>query len=198
MAIRKRMIKAGGLPIIPEEEIASRIQSVKDYCYQLRDQALVSYMYLTGSRVEEIVKFMDETPPSKQIADPIKKNQIVFEGNFMIINNVRCLKRRKRGLRSIPIPISKEDLFMPFLKNYLDTIKDEDFLFNMTRQRALQILDEIGMFPHYLRHLRATYLTTKYGFTHSELKQFFGWTSTAPADFYVHLNIENLKEKMLK
>jgi len=50
---------------------------------------------------------------------------------------------------------------------------------------------------HYLRHCRATHLVTIYGFDSMRLVKYMGWTDARPADTYVHLNVDDLADKMM-
>ena len=116
----------------------------------------------------------------------------------MRIYNVRSLKRRGYKPRTIPCIIEKEGEFYQIFKKYYDSIGDDAFMFDYTRQRVYQVLGKAGLFPHWLRHHRATYLVLDYGLSAAELKQFFNWSNSAPADNYVHLNVDNLIDKMVK
>ena len=44
--------------------------------------------------------------------------------------------------------------------------------------------------------MRATHLTTDYGFSAQELRKFFGWATSTMADNYSHLNVEDIARKM--
>ena len=106
-------------------------------------------------------------------------------------------KRRKIIERNILIPIEKEKEFIKIVVDYINTLEANDLLFDMTRQRAWQIIkDNTGLFNHLFRHMRATHLTTDYGFSAQELKQFFGWASTTQADVYSHLSQIDIARKM--
>jgi len=216
MGIRKDLKDNNGglLPVLARYEVLDRAREL-----ELRDQALVSFLYLTGCRVEECCKYIKEYLPNrtlkpmdkelgkrveveapqdrKFVGKPIQKKQIEFEDDVMIIRNVRILKRKQVLIRDIPILVwEKERAFINIIREYLRTIGDDTPLFDITRQRAYQILSSVGLFPHWLRHIRATHLVRDYGFNTEHLRQFTGWTDQRPAATYVHLNIKDLVQKM--
>jgi len=154
MAVRKNLMEGREeLPVLQKYELLDRIKQLED----LRYQALISFIYLTGARVEEVCKYIP---------------------------------------RAIPILIKKEQKFMEIIKEYLNTLNEDDPLFPIVRSRAYQIMSKVGLFPHYLRHLRLTHLTIEYGFRVAELMEFTGWGSSHSADSYIHLNVANLKDRM--
>jgi len=214
MGLRKQIKeKYGIIPALARYEVLDKIKEM-----ELRDRALVCFLYLTGCRIEEACKFIKETNPRrilikkdnkgnrvevpmpidrKMVGTPITKKQIEIENDVMIIRNVRILKRKKMMIRDIPVIIwDKEMPFIDTVKEYIDSLKDDDFLFDMTRQRGHQILAEANLFPHWLRHIRATHLVRDYGFNTEHLRQFTGWTDSKPAAQYVHLNVDDLLAKM--
>lgn len=220
MAVRKKIIETYGyLPILKRYEILERINALDN----IRDRALVAFLYLTGCRIEEVVKYYWEAqthrrlkikkgqPETKDLpipikvlkGEPIKKKQLEFKNDVIIIQDVRSLKRGKYEdskrvrLRNVPIFIAPNEMpFIEIVQEYIKTKGLDDPLFDMTRQRASQILNKIGMFNHYLRHIRDTHLVLDYGFSAAELKQYNNWASSITADNYVHLNIDNLIDKM--
>ena len=152
-----------------------------------RDRALIALEYLTGARVSELLQ--------------VKRIQIekVYKINsdFIQINNVPTLKRRKPMIRTVLIPVLREKDYLLVVLEYVNRLDAEQILFPMTRQRAWQIVhDNTGYFNHFFRHIRATHLTTDYGFTAQQLRQFFGWASSSMADNYSHLNMEDIARKM--
>jgi len=221
------------------KKLKENLTSIGELLYKInnmdnaRDKALVSFLYMTGCRIEEVVKFkrkvcfecgekikyVHTTKEGdivkhyinwchkckkevnhiwKVLGEPIKKFQIEFKENSMLITQVRSLKRGEWMPRNIPIPYIKEQEFINIFKNYIDTLEDGAVLFPFSRERAHQIVKKIGLHCHHFRHLRSTRLATEYGFNAADIKQHHGWSSSKPADTYVHLNWQYLEKKMLK
>lgn len=214
MGIRQEVVKNNQVPLLKRYEILERVNNTK----RLKDKALISFLYLTGCRIEEVVKFIQEKRNNRVIinretkqrenkpiiyrtlkGDPIQKKQIEITDSYIIIHNVRTLKRRQDSLllRSIPILRSeREKTFIDIVLKYIEPLEENDYLFNMTRQSAYKKLKKVVLFPHWLRHIRLSHLAIDYNFTHAELRQFTNWSSGAMADKYIHLNVTNLLNKM--
>lgn len=164
--------------------------NVIEKIYNLEHRALICFLYLTGARIGELLD--------------IKKYQLEFDTikgtPFLIINNVKTLKRRTPVFRRVPIPLTKRE--QPFLKPFLDFIKpleQDELLFKFDRKKAWAIVkDKTYLFPHYLRHIRLTHLKIEHGFDALDLKQFTGWKDTRPAETYAHLDVRSIAEKMTK
>ncbi len=199
MGIRQKIIETyKELRPLARYELLDIIHSMKGEHIE-RDQALVSFLYLTGCRIEEVCKYIVPNKNGLNIYKgfPIQKKQVTSREGVVIIQNVRCLKRKKELRRNIPIIINDLDnKFLSLLLNYVLKLQEEDYLFNIGRVRAYQILSKVGLFPHYLRHIRLTHLVTDYGFSDAHLKQFTGWSDGRPASVYTHLNVENLIKQM--
>lgn len=180
----------------------------------IRDRALISILYLTGARIEEVVGLKDHN--KKYIVPPLKVGQIQkYNDDFYIIKEMPVLKRRAElkldinneyildtPKRNVPIFIKKELPFWNFFKQYLDfvylkTKNDNAILFKMTYQRAWQITNKYTkMFNHLFRHSRASHLVEHYNFADEQLRTFFGWATNQMASNYVHLNMSNIIKAM--
>lgn len=191
---------------------------------EIRDKAFVSFLYLSACRVEECVQYIKEIARHKpeerdikgeyimrtgidgkkypaeereHISEPLRRDSIVDFHDHLLVTDVRNLKRRDK-IPPRPIPIFKGELEMPFikhLKRYIDTLDPNLFMFDFTRQRAFQILEDIGINPHQLRHTRLTHLCTFYPFSLFDLQNFVAWKSIKSADSYVHLTKEDILVK---
>lgn len=198
MAIRKQLIaQYGEVPALQRYEIIDKINQLNN----IRDRALIAFLYLTGARIEEVVRHYkkdQETGTMKMKDYPILKKQIELSDKYIFVRDVRSLKRRNKKpyKRDIPIPKHQNDEF--FIKTFLDhyyTVADDDPLFNITRQRASQILGKVNLFNHWLRHTRDTHLVRDYKFSAAELRHFNNWRSSSTADIYTHLNLDDLLNK---
>ena len=170
---------------------------------KLRDQALIVFCYLSGGRISELVKARKKGTRFNKYEYPgVKKEQVKIEyyndKAFVILYQIPILKRRGTiPMRNIPIPFEHDKDMASILLTYVGGLKDDQALFPITRQRAWQLIRKhTGWFPHYFRHLRNTHLVTDYNFSSSHLKEFNGWASSRPADFYIHLNWKNVADRM--
>jgi len=168
------------MPLMDKEELLSALNILE----KTRDRALVSSLYLTGARISEIVR-------------KLRKNQIKIRGKFLIVEGVPILKRREKEFlkRNIPINMEKERPFVNIFLRWYESCPTP-ILFNISRIHAWRIINKVGLFPHYLRHLRLSHLVTEYGFNSSELRHFTGWKEETTASWYVHLRTEDLMRKM--
>lgn len=206
MAVRKHIKEkhGGTTPALQRYEI---LRAIKD-CDNPRDSALIATLYLTGCRIEELVRYKHY---DKNVSgQAIKKEQIEIADTRITIRNVRTLKLTKltrvngekvkqhRGEhRSIPILLNQLD--KPFIDIFLQHITPLEAnapLFNISRVMAYLILSKVGIYPHLLRHARLTHLSQDYNFKESDLRQFTGWSTSNTAKHYVHLNVTDLFEKM--
>jgi integrase len=202
-------------PILTREELVKRITIDS---ITVRDRALIAFLYLSACRIEEVVRYVKtknlrrvlrnketkelESKPLEhtiKAGDPIKKSQIeIRPGTIIIVNDVRTLKRKKYYARKIPIPINdrERELVAMFIW-YLKSLNEDEYLFDISRVRAWQILRSIDLHPHYLRHMRNTHLAIDYNMSSSQIQKLNGWGVSSTADVYVHLNIEDLIKHMV-
>lgn len=163
-----------------------------------RNKALLAFLYLTGCRISEVVRYKKK---GALIGQPIKKKQIEIRRNELRIYNVRVLKSRiKHKIRVIPILIN--DLERQFINHFLEYYKGLDnpdtYLFNLSRDWVYRLLAKEGLFPHWLRHARLTHLVVDYDFNEQQLQKFTGWDTTKTAPVYTHLKVDDLFDKMKK
>lgn len=188
---------------IPDrEKLIERIKGLKSS----RDKMMVSFLFLTGCRISELVGITypnqkDENGQYKR-EYAIKFKQIEYPKekgmqDTIMIKDVWTLKRRNKPLRrNIPINIENEEVLWGFIGNYIRNKDPEGYLCPITRSRALQIIQKIGIFPHLLRHIRLTELHLKENFQQADLKLFTGWRSGSSAESYIHPQEDDLVKKL--
>lgn len=156
MAVRREILdKEKQLDILTREELLYKILKIETGLY-LRNRALISFLYLTGMRVEECVKYivarnMKRTVIEKDINGrrirvsrpiersilmglPLKKKNLEFrEDNILLVKNVRILKRKKKTflkggtLLARNIPIYIHAREQPFVNFIKDYISTIDY-----------------------------------------------------------------------
>ena len=144
----------------------------------LRNKTLIKLLATTGIRIAEALKIrpMD-----------LKDTKLLIQG-----------KGAKQ--RTIDITSDMEKL----LRNYLQyrIIKDDELIFNMTRQGAWLIVkntvekNEISkkISPHSFRHSFAT-LWCKLGYNESALRKHMGWHKSFDVSIYVDLANQDISEQ---
>ncbi len=183
-----------------------------------RAKALFAMYYLTACRVSEIVKvtnlwkkkYIKEGNKFKEISkEPIdhnypgiKKGEIKFGMEY----DKQCMyirtenrKHKQRTTKRQPIPIELEQPIVEFIKDYIKDIDDDSILFNFKSKRATQIIvDSTDFNVHFIRHIRATHLVTKYDFNEQALIKFMGWTDARPAKNYMELSSKDIFQQFYK
>lgn len=192
MGVRDKLKRENNsLPMLQRYELLERLKQLGT----MRDRALGSFLYLTGCRIEEVVRYKSYKYDKKGQA--IKKKQVSQLEDRIMVYGVRVLKRKDGVIKNMVIRRNSLDKpFIELLEPYLLTLDPEDCLFDMCRQRAYQILEEVDLYPHYLRHLRTTHLVIDFNFSGEHLKNFHAWASSRMAEEYVHLNTTDIFEKM--
>ena len=111
-----------------KDYINQRIEQVSNHQYKM----LLVFLWYSGVRITEAVS--------------LRKTDIDFDNCVM---NLRWLKSRKYNTRNVPIHPQLRDI----LQLYVATLKTEDRVFPITRQRAWQITKRyLNGHPHQLRH----------------------------------------------
>jgi integrase len=193
--MKKRKLQDFEQPIVTRERLLELMQQT----YSLRIRALFCFLYLTGSRISEVIRHIRAS--NFEIAD--------LEGTeFLYINRIPVLKKKKAIVRQVAVNIKKERAFVEPLMEYVLFVserRDENVpLWNLSRVTAYRFMREItcreypdGLFNHFFRHQRLSHLVLYYGFNQNELKEFSKHTNITNLDFYVHLSSKDIARKML-
>jgi integrase len=156
--------------------------------------AFAAMLYLTGSRVSEIIydkKGYKITKANIQI-------ETIDNKQFLVIHGIRTLKRRADKdiiLERTDLSSFKHDAdFIEIILDYIKDKQDDARLFGYSRTRACRIIKRMlgqEYSPHYLRHLRFTHLA-KMGWNATQLKTKVNLASSMIPDKYTHLNYRDL------
>lgn len=187
-----------------QEQVFQKLKAIKDP--ELRAFAFFSYQ--TGERISEVkqLKFGDITIQSKD------------KHRYALVK-APTLKNRRKGIRLLPIPlfVSIEAIMYEYFNSIYSHRIDEIFkhigsrnnvwyklkkevkfsceVFNLDTKKTEQ--QEIRLNPHLLRHFRLTHLVQLYQYDAFRLMEFAGWSSTAPAKFYVSLGWQDLAQQFV-
>lgn len=155
------------------EEIVGRLE-------RLRDQALISFLYLTGARISEALE--------------VRAEDFRIEGDWLLVELV-TLKRRDRLRREVPIPLRD-----PLSRYVVEWVRQvgRGRLWPFTRRYALMILKSArpDVHLHELRHTRLTELVREYDFNEYELMRWTGWKTSKVATEYIKLKWRDLVRKL--
>jgi len=165
----------------PQNYSYEKIKEMISTCEDKEAQSIGALAYGSGARVSEL--------------NHITKIDIQIKDKYMEINCIVLKKRYKTKLNQSRIAIIRldEDWIIEPIKRLMQGKQDQDILVPMYRMKIYRILmKEFGFNPHFFRALRATHLS-RLGYSAHQLKNFFGWSSIAPSDFYVGLNTKDLE-----
>jgi integrase len=175
----------------------------------IRNFAFIAFMYLTASRVSEVVGIKKQGKKDIYSVPPIKKEQVYFSNRYglkvLIIENIPVLKRRKTKtgqypLRNLAIPFDHEPELIGYVEKWFNILPtdEETILFNFSSRWALYICDKyLGKFNHFWRHSRLSDLVKIYDFKDTQLQHYVGWSNTQMAAKYVHLSSDDLLKTMV-
>jgi len=172
--------------LLTEEEILGIVQK----CDNIRDRALISVLAESGCRVSEI--------------GTLKIKHVSFEeyGARLTVNG-------KTGMRKILI-INSAPYLQEWINHHSDNYTDNYLWIRsdgkiISYVRIAKILKSAAkkagikkrMYPHLLRHSRATSLANK--MSEASMKQYFGWTqSSKMASIYIHMSGKDTDEAILQ
>lgn len=148
----------------------------------LQYQALISFLYLSGVRISEALMLT-------------RNNFWTNEDGTRLIVKVPVVKtgaRKKEGFvseRLIVIPTDSVEIcfFSDLLFEWVNSKKKGEKIWNIDRRRAWEALKQLNptVYLHLFRHTRASRFADK-NISGTKAAAWFGWTSSATYDRYVH------------
>lgn len=166
--------------------------------YKIRDMALIFLLYISAARVTEIVGGKVLIGNVVKKLEPLNVDQFILEDKTLWIRGLKIVKQKyvKRGSRwlpvleardypeRIPIPLFLDEepfnKFTIIIKDHLEARPSGAPLFEMTRGRVNQIINEYGQFPHYYRDMGLKLWKRYFENDSFKLKKFSGhkrWSS---------------------
>jgi integrase len=178
--------------VITEEDVFNHDEIVSiatNTMYPLQHRALIAIVYLSLSRIGEVVKRLTR----KQI-DIIKIN----DQDVLVFRNLYTEKNKQHPKRNVPVIISKELDLVNVISEYISPIDYEVILFDFSRVTAWRHIKRMtGNRCHFLRHTRITHLQSLYNIPSSAIKRMAGWSDERPLSKYSHLKFQDIAELMM-
>lgn len=172
------------LPIPTIEDIKDMLLGIPEE----RVRALVSILYLTAGRLEEVMALKPSNIERIEQEDKV----------IILVKNMKNEKNKKRPFKDIPIILEKEGNIYQHIVDYIknNNIGLDNRLFPFSSRRAEQLLAQhLNINPHFFRHIRLTHLASIYRFPDQALKTYAGWTTSIPAQYYIELKWQDLADK---
>lgn len=182
----------------------------------IRNHALIAFLYLTACRISEVVGIKDKFDKNKYSVEPLRKSQIskliIYGSKIWRVEGLPVLKRKLKigkdldgntitsyALRNVSVLIDQEEEFIAYIEKWLKLLPEDDsIVFNLTRNHSWRIcLNFENSYNNYWRHCRLTNLATDYGFTDLQLQHFIGWSNSQMAEKYTHLDDFALVQAMI-
>ena len=164
-----------------------------------RDAAIIATLFLTGGRVSEVLSLIvDDFDLSNQEVIILRHMDVSKRfkktGEKIVNGKKEWITEKVFAHRSFAI-LKKEPL-VPFLLDYLVTLKPGAKLFSLSRVRIYQIVRKLsGMYPHWFRAQRACQLAEEHDLGLNEIMNFFQWRDQMTAMRYTSLGWRALARK---
>lgn len=161
----------------------------------LEHRALFCVLYLSNSRVSEIVRRLRK----KQIRKITKGSR-----DWLMFYNLYTEKNQDHPPRTVPVSLpglANEGILAGVVQEFIDKFGDDDVIFNFSRVHAWRVIQGLVTVrekfrPHFLRHSRITHLEAIYGISGPPIWRITGWKDGKMEGRYTHLNIHDLMEMM--
>lgn len=177
--------------------------------YQEPYRTFFKFLYLYGCRTTEALNC--------QVQDLRRES---MEGKDLLVAELLTLKNRKYKRRSLPALMQGVEREMALdILEYVGRAAPEYYLFGFNRQKAynhisqqritvraiveeprreIVTLENFRLYPHFLRHCRASHLVSLHGYNEVDLMRFMGWTDPSLSAVYVRLDWKDLARSMIR
>ena len=167
---------------------------------------LCCFLYLTGQRVSEFLE--------------TRRNDITMQSDQnhdVLVVNTLTEKNREYPRRTLPIVrAGVEKPMVDYVIDYLHGMDGKERICDLSRTNCWNVLASQGIevdcinqdksrgkillqvYPHFLRHCRASHLAMYHGFDIYKLMEFFGWRSPLTPSIYAKMNWKSLAAPMIK
>lgn len=188
------------IPVLSPEELLEKVRLIHhpSQLFTLRNQALISILYLTAGRCSEIV--------GKDFNRGIKRSditQVTEDDRAFTVFHLENLKNPDKKMKDVPVAHDRmlDKAFLNIIDSYLEYLKPqpENKLFCLSPRRTRQLVNNYfgsDCSTHYFRHMRLTHLTQFSRLNQWELMQIAGWRSPEMAMHYIHADYRTLLSKM--
>ena len=178
------------VPVPPSYETV--ITTGREYP-NLRVRLLYLWLYLTGQRISEALRVKRRDVTRRQIGaleywlvDSITLKNRLQPRREISVPMHGIEEEKSRAVYATIEPLDPDELIFEGITrqkayNYLSTVKLPCQVINAKKER---FLEEIPVYPHLLRHCRATHLVREHNFHLKMLMDFFGWSSPTMANVY--------------
>jgi integrase len=187
-----------------------------------RDRALFAALFLTGGRVSEVLALEKKNFEINRDFVIVKDMALIkrYKKLFGWVEYVKAppensLKRLYKYSKKIKgdkkfwrqrykteiTPDTRADFSFPASEPLANILiawlaEHDDKLFpHCKRFRAWQILNEIGIYPHWLRAQRASSLISFHNFNMEEMMEWLSWVELSTAMRYGHMGVHKLSSK---
>jgi len=182
-------------------------------CPNKRTQAIMAFQYAMGNRIGELAKeythwkwkFIKKDKKSIRKGNPIISQGIRRDMFIETADTIEWdspnFKNAKQPTKDAWVFKKEEEWLCNILKDWLDTHKEEKFLFNIRERRLRQLVDsELQRYnedwsSHAIRHSRATHLgeVTENPYV---VKQVLGHANLETSTRYVNISKAAIKSKL--
>jgi integrase/recombinase XerD len=166
---------------LPEELLTEEeIKSIIEKCDNLRNRALISVLAESGCRISEIGTLQIKHISFEEYGARLTVNGKTGMRKILVINSAPYLQE---WINHHPSYCGDDYLWVKSDGGILSYARISAILKNAAKKANIKK----RIYPHLLRHSRATFLANK--MTEASMKQYFGWTqSSSMAATYIHMS----------